>query len=40
MTWVAWAVCSASPLVFETFCVRTMVPLRVAAIGSNLCFIL
>ena len=26
-------------LVFATFCMRTMIPLRIAAIGSNLCFI-
>jgi hypothetical protein len=29
----------ASGLVFLTFCMRTMVPLRVAAIGSNVAFI-
>ncbi|MDR3467386.1 MAG: cyclic nucleotide-binding domain-containing protein [Xanthobacteraceae bacterium] len=39
MTWVNLAGYAASLLVFATFCMRTMVPLRVAAIGSNLCFI-
>lgn len=29
----------ASGLVFLTFCMRTMIPLRIAAIGSNLAFI-
>jgi CRP/FNR family transcriptional regulator, cyclic AMP receptor protein len=29
----------ASILVFATFCMRTMIALRVAAIGSNICFI-
>jgi CRP/FNR family cyclic AMP-dependent transcriptional regulator len=29
----------ASLLVFATFCMRTMVALRIAAIGSNICFI-
>ncbi len=29
----------ASLLVFATFCMRTMIALRIAAIGSNICFI-
>ena len=40
MTWVDLAGYAASLLVFATFCMRTMVPLRFAAIGSNVCFIL
>lgn len=38
-TWVDAAGYVASLLVFATFCMRTMIPLRIAAIGSNLCFI-
>lgn len=40
MTWVNFAGYAASLLVFATFCMRTMMPLRVAALGSNVCFIL
>jgi|SRR5579872_2154095 len=29
----------ASALVFATFCMRTMIALRIAAIGSNICFV-
>jgi CRP/FNR family transcriptional regulator, cyclic AMP receptor protein len=29
----------ASTLVFATFCMRTMIPLRVVAIASNICFV-
>jgi CRP/FNR family cyclic AMP-dependent transcriptional regulator len=39
MSWVVFAGYAASLLVFATFCMRTMVPLRLAAIGSNICFI-
>lgn len=39
MTWVTLAGYAASLMVFATFCMRTMVPLRLAAIGSNVCFI-
>jgi len=37
--WVDAAGYLASFLVFATFCMRTMIALRVAAIGSNVCFI-
>jgi len=37
--WVDAAGYIASALVFATFCMRTMIALRVAAIGSNICFI-
>ena len=37
--WVDAAGYIASLLVFATFCMRTMIALRVAAIGSNICFI-
>ena len=37
--WVDAAGYLASLLVFATFCMRTMIALRVAAIGSNVCFI-
>jgi CRP/FNR family cyclic AMP-dependent transcriptional regulator len=37
--WVDAAGYIASVLVFATFCMRTMIALRVAAIGSNICFI-
>jgi CRP/FNR family transcriptional regulator, cyclic AMP receptor protein len=37
--WVDAAGYLASLLVFATFCVRTMIALRLAAIGSNVCFI-
>lgn len=37
--WVDAAGYLASALVFATFCMRTMIALRVAAIGSNICFI-
>jgi len=40
MTWVTLAGYAASLMVFATFCMRTMVPLRLAAIGSNICFII
>jgi CRP/FNR family transcriptional regulator, cyclic AMP receptor protein len=29
----------ASALVFATFCMKTMIPLRIAAIGSNIAFV-
>lgn len=38
-TWVDAVGYAASLLVFATFCMRTMIPLRVVAIGSNVCFI-
>ncbi len=38
-TWVDVAGYVASLLVFATFCMRTMIPLRIAAIASNVCFI-
>src|SRR5579862_6144309 len=37
--WVDAAGYLASVLVFATFCMRTMIALRLAAIGSNICFI-
>jgi len=37
--WVDLAGYLASALVLATFCMRTMVALRIAAIGSNICFI-
>ena len=37
--WIDAAGYVASALVFATFCMRTMIALRVAAIGSNICFI-
>jgi CRP/FNR family cyclic AMP-dependent transcriptional regulator len=37
--WVDAAGYIASLLVLATFCMRTMIALRVAAIGSNICFI-
>ena len=37
--WVDAAGYLASILVFATFCMRTMIALRLAAIGSNVCFI-
>src|ERR1700758_2503440 len=37
--WVDAAGYIASFLVLATFCMRTMIALRVAAIGSNICFI-
>ena len=37
--WVDAAGYIASVVVFATFCMRTMIALRVAAIGSNICFI-
>ncbi len=37
--WVDAAGYLASLLVFATFCMRTMIALRLAAIGSNVCFI-
>ena len=37
--WVDAAGYLASVLVFATFCMRTMIALRLAAIGSNVCFI-
>ena len=37
--WVDAAGYIASLLVFATFCMRTMIALRLAAIGSNICFI-
>jgi CRP/FNR family cyclic AMP-dependent transcriptional regulator len=40
MTWIDAAGYLASILVFVTFCMRTMIPLRVVAIASNVCFIL
>ena len=39
MRWVDAAGYIASLLVFATFCMRTMIALRLAAIGSNVCFI-
>lgn len=39
MSWVAAIGYLASALVFATFCMRTMIPLRVAAICSNVAFI-
>jgi hypothetical protein len=40
MIWIDLSGYAASLLVFATFCMRTMMPLRVAALGSNVCFIL
>ncbi len=39
MSWVEAAGYFASALVFATFCMKTMIPLRLAAIGSNVAFI-
>jgi CRP/FNR family transcriptional regulator, cyclic AMP receptor protein len=39
MTWVEVVGYLASALVFATFCMKTMIPLRVAAIFSNIAFI-
>jgi CRP/FNR family transcriptional regulator, cyclic AMP receptor protein len=39
MRWIDASGYIASLLVFATFCMRTMIALRVAAIGSNICFI-
>jgi hypothetical protein len=39
MTWIVIAGYLASALVFATFCVRTMIPLRLIAISSNVAFI-
>ena len=39
MSWVEAAGYFASVLVFTTFCMKTMIPLRLAAIGSNVAFI-
>lgn len=39
MGWIEAAGYFASALVFTTFCMRTMIPLRLAAIGSNVAFI-
>lgn len=39
MSWIEFAGYVASGLVFATFCMRTMIPLRVIAIGSNIAFI-
>ena len=39
MEWIEIAGYCASALVFMTFCMKTMVPLRVTAIASNLVFI-
>jgi CRP/FNR family cyclic AMP-dependent transcriptional regulator len=38
-TWVEAAGYLASFLVFATFCMKTMIPLRIAAISSNIAFI-
>ena len=40
MNWIDTTGYLASILVFVTFCMRTMIPLRVVAIASNVCFIL
>ena len=37
--WVQAAGYAASALVLVTFCMRTMIPLRIAAVCSNLAFI-
>lgn len=39
MSWVEAAGYFASALVFATFCMKTMIPLRLAAIASNVAFI-
>lgn len=39
MSWVETAGYFASALVFTTFCMKTMIPLRLAALGSNVAFI-
>ena len=39
MNWITYIGYLASALVFATFCMRAMLPLRSAAIGSNICFI-
>ncbi len=39
MSWIEFAGYVASALVFTTFCMRTMIPLRLAAILSNVAFI-
>jgi CRP/FNR family cyclic AMP-dependent transcriptional regulator len=39
MRWIEFAGYLASGLVFASFCMRTMIPLRVAAICSNIAFI-
>ncbi len=40
MSWMEAVGYTASALVFATFCMKTMVPLRVAAICSNIAFII
>jgi hypothetical protein len=39
MNWVEAAAYLASALVLATFCMKRMIPLRTAAIGSNIAFI-
>jgi CRP/FNR family cyclic AMP-dependent transcriptional regulator len=39
MNWIDAIGYLASALVFVTFCMRTMIPLRIVAIASNLCFV-
>ena len=39
MNWVVGIGYLASALVFATFCMRTMIPLRLAAICSNIAFV-
>jgi hypothetical protein len=39
MNWIDALGYLASILVFITFCMRTMIPLRIVAIASNLCFV-
>ena len=39
MNWVDAAGYLASALVLATFCMKTMIPLRIAAVGSNIAFI-
>jgi CRP/FNR family cyclic AMP-dependent transcriptional regulator len=39
MNWIDATGYLASILVFITFCMRTMIPLRIVAIASNICFV-
>lgn len=39
MTWIDYLGYAASAAVFATFCMSTMIPLRVLAIGSNVLFV-
>ena len=39
MTWIEAVGYLASALVFASFCMRTMIPLRLVAMASNVCFV-